>query len=158
MRAIAVDDDTQMHQLLRDSLSIIDADVDLLACASTKASGITLIEQHEPDLLFLDIDLPDGTGFDLLEGLSDYGKYLIIFISGHGEHGRRALEFEALDYLDKPLMIDDLETALERAKRRYEQRNYVERMADIQEAIHNFRQEVLPKRLIVSNSKGFYFL
>jgi len=157
MRAVAIDDDVQMHALLRDMLEMIGAEVEIVATGATVNEGIELINTHQPDLLFLDIDLPDGTGFDILEQI-DFGKFLIIFISGHSQYGRLALQFEALDYLDKPLLADDLENALKRARKRHEGRNYLQRIEDLTYALENYRHQQLPKRLTVSNSEGFHFV
>lgn len=157
MRAVAIDDDEQMHKLLADMLELIGAKVDIVGTATQVDTGIEVIEAQQPDLLFLDIELPDGTGFDLLERI-DHGRYLVIFISGHGQYGRRALEFEALDYLDKPLRASDLSGALLRARRRFEQRNYAQRIEDLNVALQNFQEQKLPTRLTVSNSDGIYVI
>lgn len=155
MRAVAIDDDEQMHELLASMLELIGAEVEIVGTATQVETGIQVVEETAPDLLFLDIELPDGTGFDLLERI-DYGKYLIIFISGHSEHGRRALEFEALDYLDKPLRSTGLAGALLRARRRFEQRNYAQRVEDLNQALRNYREDKQPTRLTVSNSDGVH--
>lgn len=157
MRAIIVDDDPNMHEVLPAILKEVAANIEVVNNAMNLADGVKVIKQDAPDLLFLDIDLGDGTGFDLLEQL-DYGKYLIIFISGHSQYGRRALEFEALAYLDKPLRARDLLTSIERAARRYELRNYEERIADLTIALENYQERKLPNRLTIHNDTGYHFL
>ncbi len=157
MRAIIVDDDPNMHDVLPAILKEVAADIEVVNGAMNLQSGLEIIEKEAPDLLFLDIDLGDGTGFELLEQL-DYGKYLIIFISGHSQYGRRALEFEALAYLDKPLRALDLVKSIELAARRHEFRNYQERMADLAMALDNFKQKKLPTRLTIHNDSGYHFL
>ena len=135
----------------------ISPEVDIVGTATSVETGVERIGEDAPDVLFLDIDLPDGTGFDLLEHI-DHGKYLIIFISGYSEFGRRALEFEALDYLDKPLRATDLSAALLRARRRFEQRTYAQRIEDLTRALDNYREEKRPTRLTISNNKGIHFV
>ncbi|MFK8164154.1 MAG: LytR/AlgR family response regulator transcription factor [Lewinella sp.] len=157
MRAIIVDDDPNMHEVLPAILKEVAADIEVVNNAMSLAAGVKVIKEDVPDLLFLDIDLGDGTGFDLLEQL-DYGKYLIIFISGHSQYGRRALEFEALAYLDKPLRATELISSLERAARRYEFRNYEERIADLSIALENYHEQKLPSRLTIHNDTGYHFL
>ncbi|MTB49983.1 LytTR family DNA-binding domain-containing protein [Lewinella sp. W8] len=158
MRAVAIDDDIKMHRLLQFMLREIDADLDLVGTAVSVDSGVALIEQEQPDLLLLDIELENGrTSFDILQQI-DSGKYLIIFISGHNQYGQLALRFEALDYLDKPIKSQDLFEAIVRAKRRFSQRNAQERLADLEEAMANFQQQKLPTRLTVSTSEGIFFL
>jgi two-component system LytT family response regulator len=158
MRAVAIDDDVKMHRLLGKMLKLTDADVEIVGTATSVDTGVALIETKEPDLLFLDIELEDGgTGFDVLRRV-DAEKYLIIFISGHNQYGQMALRFEALDYLDKPLKSTDLAGAITRARLRFAQRNAEERLADLEEAISNFREQKLPTRLTVSTGKGIFFL
>ncbi|NJC27626.1 LytR/AlgR family response regulator transcription factor [Neolewinella antarctica] len=157
MRAVAIDDDPRMHRLLGQMLKLTNAGVDLVATATSVAGGVAVIEREAPDLLFLDIELGDGTGFDLLEQI-DAGRYLIIFISGHSQYGRLALTFEALDYLDKPLKSTDLAEALLKARRRFAQRNADERLKDLTVALQNFRNTQLPTRLTISNSEGIFFV
>lgn len=157
MRAVTIDDDEQMHGLLANMLELIGADVEIVASATEVKSGVEVIRKYAPDLLFLDIELPDGTGFDLLENV-DYGNYLIIFISGHSEHGRRALAFEALAYLDKPLRATALSTALVRANRRFRQRNSEQRAEDMRALLKNYREGNRPTRLTVSNSDGIHYV
>jgi two-component system LytT family response regulator len=157
MRAIIVDDDPNMHEVLPAILKEVAADIEVVNNAMSLAAGLKVIKEDAPDLLFLDIDLGDGTGFELLEQL-DYGKYLIIFISGHSQYGRRALEFEALAYLDKPLRATELISSIERAARRYEFRNYEERIADLSIALNNYNEQKLPTRLTIHNDTGYHFL
>jgi len=157
MRAVTIDDDQQMHELLANMLELIGAEVDIVGTGTTVEKGVEVIEKEEPDLLFLDIDLPDGTGFDLLAKI-DFGKYLIIFISGYSNFGRRAFEFEALDYLDKPLRAVDLSKALLRARRRFEQRRYPQRVEDLKMLLKSYREETCPTRLTISNSQGVHVL
>jgi len=157
MRAIIVDDEPNMHDVLPAILELIGAEVTIIGNAYNVASARTVITANKPDLLFLDIDMPDGTGFDLLE-LIDAGNYLIIFISAHSEFGRRALEFEALAYLDKPPKATDLAKALKLAAERHELRNYAERISDLTEVLANYREERLPSRLTIANSEGIHFI
>lgn len=157
MRAVTIDDDHNMHLLLANALELVAPDVELVGKASNVTKGVALIKEQKPDLLFLDIEMPDGTGFDLLEQI-DFANYLIIFISGHGEYGRMALDFEALAYLDKPLLPEDLAKAIHRARRRHELRTYEERMSDLSRALYNFQHQQRPDRLTVSNAEGLHFI
>ncbi|SER26190.1 LytR/AlgR family response regulator transcription factor [Neolewinella agarilytica] len=157
MRAVAVDDDENMHSLLASLLEHLNAEVDLVGTATTVKDGVRVIQEQKPDLLFLDIELPDGTGFDLLD-LLHASDYMIVFISGHGQYGRAALDFQALIYIDKPLRASYLKEALDRARQQFRLRNPQERTDDIEEAGKNFRSGDLPTMYSVSNSDGFYFV
>jgi two-component system LytT family response regulator len=80
--------------------------------AGTVAEGVALIKQHQPDVLLLDINLPDGTGFDLLEQLDHCPA--VIFTTAYDEYAVRAFEQNALDYLLKPISQQRFNQALEK--------------------------------------------
>jgi two-component system LytT family response regulator len=157
MRAVSVDDVDSMHGYLENLLKLVGADVELVGKAATVAEGIRVIEETKPDLLFLDIELPDGTGFDLLDCLNAE-DYLIVFISGQDGHARAAMDFQALIYIDKPLRASFLKEALRRARFQYNLRNPTERKIDMQKASETFRSKEPPTVYTVSNSEGFHFL
>lgn len=157
MRAVAIDDIEEMHEVLANLLKLIDAEVDLVGTATTVAEGVAKVDELKPNILFLDIDLPDGDGFDVLSQVS-YRDFLTIFITGRNDYAIRAFEFQALDYLEKPLDSRRLEQALNWAKQRLEMSSAAERMADMEAASASFRGGELPSRLKVANSEGVHFL
>lgn len=87
--------------------------VKLVGSAGTAAEAIQLIEERAPDLLLLDIQLPDGTGFDILQRFWP-PKFKVIFLTSYREHAIRAIKYGAFDYLLKPLDPLELEHALQR--------------------------------------------
>lgn len=157
MRAVSVDDVDSMHSLLANLLNLVGTDIELVGKAATVEEGIRVIEETKPDLLFLDIELPDGTGFDLLDCLNAE-DYLIVFISSQDGHARAAMDFQALIYIDKPLRASSLKEALRRARFQYNLRNPEERKEDFKKASETFRSEEPPRVYTVSNSEGFHFL
>ncbi|MGE4488856.1 MAG: LytR/AlgR family response regulator transcription factor [Kiritimatiellales bacterium] len=112
MNCIIIEDEETGRAQLRNFIEEIDG-LTLLGEAADCASGLTLISAHpETDLIFLDIELTDGTGFDLIEQITDPPK--IIFITNYEAYALRAFEINALDYIQKPLTRARLESALER--------------------------------------------
>ena len=83
------------------------------------------ILQHKPDLVFLDIEMPGMTGFDLLEMLGDT-KIGVIFVTAHNHYALQAIQFSALDYLLKPVNPLQLKTSIEKAKVRLKETNYAQ--------------------------------
>lgn len=90
-------------------------DLIVVGTCGSVAEARVLIPATRPDLLLLDIQLPDGTGFDLLQSLGKI-SFHIIFVTAFNEHGIKAIKYGALDYLLKPVDEDDLDKALEKAK------------------------------------------
>ena len=89
--------------------------VDVVGVADGVASGIECIHQYNPDLVMLDIRMQDGTGFDLLKEIGSL-TFQLIFTTAYDEYAVKAFKFSAVDYLLKPIDIEELEAAIERVK------------------------------------------
>ncbi len=122
MRVIIIDDEERARQSLVDLLRISNNDIEVIAEADSVRAGIEAIHDQNPELLLLDINMPDGTGFDLLKQLDNI-DFQIIFITAYEEYAVRAFEFSAIDYLLKPVDPLKLTDAIEKAKQAVEQRN-----------------------------------
>ncbi|MGB3545783.1 MAG: LytTR family DNA-binding domain-containing protein [Saprospiraceae bacterium] len=114
MTAILVDDLPQAMRLLESDLKELYPSLRIIGRAEGVVSAAKLLRKQEPDLLFLDIMLGDGTGFDLLEIFPDLRSRLI-FVTASNEHAIRAFRFAAVDYLLKPVNPDELRDAVDRA-------------------------------------------
>lgn len=90
-------------------------EVNILGTAEGVMEGAKLIKKLKPQLLFLDIHMGDGDGFDLLEIIEDE-KVMVIFTTASKEHAVKAFRFKALDYLLKPVAAEQLEQAISKAK------------------------------------------
>lgn len=157
MKTIIIDDNTYFLNELQTLLTTEHPDIELLDTAGTVADGSKLIEEyHEQlDFVFLDIELPDGTGFDILEALEEL-DLLVIFITAKNEYAERAFDFEALHYLTKPLDAGRLSNAIERAKNRTdERREYKERLRRVSA---NFREKKLPSRMAIKAARHTDFV
>lgn len=112
MKVIIVEDSRLARAELKDLLSH-HPNIELVAEAADVASALEAIENHKPDLLLLDIHLPDGDGFDLLEQCNWTPR--VIFTTAYDQHALRAFEVNALDYLLKPITQEALGRALDKA-------------------------------------------
>jgi two-component system, LytTR family, response regulator len=113
MRAMIIDDEPLARRELRRLLAEFPW-VEIVAEASNVTEAATAIEAHMPDLLFLDIQMPGGTGFDLLTRLEHVPR--VIFTTAYDNHAVQAFEVNALDYLLKPIEPERLAAALARAR------------------------------------------
>ena len=105
----------QAVQLLRTDLQEYCPEVEVIGDAEGVVSGARLIKEQKPNLLFLDIQLKDGTGFDLLEILPDSLDFQVIFTTVSDAHAIRAFRYAAIDYLLKPLDPEELQEAVQKA-------------------------------------------
>lgn len=101
MKAIIVDDEILARERIADLLNQI-IDIEILKQCSNGKSAVSAINDMKPDLLFLDIDMKDMSGFQVLEQIEIDPKPIIIFITAHDQYALKAFEFEALDFLLKP--------------------------------------------------------
>lgn len=115
LKAIIVDDEKDARTNTINMVNTYCSNVQVLATAHNVASGVLAIKEHKPDLVLLDIDMPDGTGFDLLRQLMPI-NFMVIFITAHAEHAITAIKFNALDFLVKPLDVEDFLLALNKAE------------------------------------------
>ena len=115
IRAVLVDDTRLARSELRTLLSS-HSDVEIVGEADDVGSGLEAVRRLQPDLVLLDIQMPSGTGFDLLDALD--AAPLVVFTTAYDEHAVRAFEANALDYLVKPVAPARLAAALERVRDR----------------------------------------
>ena len=113
MRTLIIDDTRMARQELRFLLKNY-PEVEVIGEASQAEEALTQIHLHKPDLLFLDIQMPGKNGFELLEMLDEVP--LVIFTTAYDEFALRAFEYNALDYLQKPIKDERLQKALNKIK------------------------------------------
>lgn len=115
LKCVAIDDEPNNLELLSNLIRLHGGNTDLCATAGSVESGCLAISEHKPDLVFLDIEMPDGTGFDLLKRLGKI-DFKVIFITVHAQYAIDAFRYCALDYLLKPLSPAHFIAALEKAR------------------------------------------
>ena len=115
LRAVVIDD---IETIRKRHITIIKAscpNISIIGQADSVESGIKLITQLSPDIVFLDVEMPDGTGFDLLQKLKPL-QFKVIFITGYEDFAIRAFRFSAIDYLLKPLDAKHVIEAVKKAE------------------------------------------
>lgn len=115
MRSVIIEDENRNRIVLESLLETYCQDVEVIGHADGVGSGLKLINETDPDLIFMDIRIIGGTGFDILEKL-DTIHAKIIFITAYDQYAFKAFKFSAIDYLLKPIDIDELKRAVQRAK------------------------------------------
>lgn len=150
-KAIIIDDENRTRDLIAKMVNSFELGIEAIAAGENVASGIKAIEEHNPDVVFLDIQMPDGTGFDVLKGLNSK-NFEVIFITAHEEFAIKAIKFSALDYLLKPVDPIELKNALVKALKTIE-----EKKEDIQfEALHNNLQPNQKRRLVLKTAESVH--
>lgn len=114
MKAILIDDEPHNLSNLRSLLATYCPSVEVCAVALDAEEGKKALSKHQPDLLFLDIQMPEQNGFELLHSLAEY-DFEVIFVTAYDQYAIQAMRFSAVDYLLKPVAISELQSAVERA-------------------------------------------
>jgi len=116
MKVVIIEDEKGAVNILKYLLKTINKDMNIVGVAEGVTEAYTIIQQKQPDLVFLDIKLKDGSAFDLLKMFNEI-NFWIIFTTAYNDFAIKAFKFSAIDYLLKPIDIIDLKEAINRAKK-----------------------------------------
>ena len=108
---IIIDDEQNARENLKLILEDFCPEVTILAEAGSAEEARVLIDKHNPQLLFLDINMPNEDGFELLDSIENK-NFSVIFITAHNQFALKALKAGAIDYIEKPIDIEDLQIAV----------------------------------------------
>ena len=157
MRALIVDDEPVARQVLREELAALS--VEIAGEAENGESALLQILSGKPDVVFLDIQMPVMSGFELLGHLNGEHVPAIVMVTAYDQHAIQAFEAGAMDYLLKPVSQQRLSLALERVKRLLRSPvQAAEKLAQLQELAPVSRSEVPKLRKIVGKIGQEYFL
>lgn len=154
IKAIIIEDEKPLADYLREVILEVDPTIEIAGQYYDVSPGIKAIEEHHPQLVFLDIMLPEGSGFDVLDALPHRSPE-VIFVTAHDSFWQQAFDYAAIGYLLKPVYKPALETALSNARKRIEA-GTADQLASVLEKIFPGRQE-LPGKLAIPTDKGYRF-
>lgn len=125
LRTIIVEDEANSREILRNYLAKYTKGIKLLGEASNISEGLELIGEHQPDLVFLDVEMPFGNAFDLLDKVPNR-TFETVFVTAYNQYAMDALNNHAAYYLMKPINIDELVKAVDYVKEIKEKENALE--------------------------------
>lgn len=115
IRTVVVDDEQHSRDVICNILKDHCSDIEIVATADSVNTASYIIRTRKPDLVFLDVELGDGSGFDLFDEFKN-PAFKVIFITAFSEYAVRAFRFSAVDYLLKPIEVRELQEAIEKVK------------------------------------------
>jgi two-component system, LytTR family, response regulator len=154
IKAILIDDELNSLQNLQQKLEGFCPDVMIIAVTQKPEEGILLIRQHQPDVVFLDIEMPRMSGFRMLEELGEY-DFDIIFTTAYNHYSVDAIRISAFDYLVKPIGIEDLQQAVERLIKSLN-RQTKEKIDILKKSLSDNRSQ--EDKIAISTSEGIEFI
>ncbi len=144
IRTILIDDERLNILTLRSLLAKHFPNVEIIGTGSNVAEGVKIINETEPDLVFLDISMPDGDGFDVLT-LAEHRTFEVIFTTAHDQYAVKAFDYSAIHYLLKPIEFAELNKAMERYKSVRKQGTLSARLSVLKDNLQNkFHKIIVP--------------
>ena len=122
LKSIIIDDEPKNNRILRTLLQSYCPQINVTAEATDFEQAFSIIENEKPELLFLDIEMPYGNAFDFLEKIMPV-QFEIIFVTAFNEYALKAFKYSALDYILKPVGIEELKNAIAKAEQKIQQKN-----------------------------------
>lgn len=155
IKTIIVEDEEKSLYVLQELISQLATDLAVCGTASHTDSAVQLIETNAPDLVFLDVRIGDGTGFDVLRKLA-HRNFELIFFTAYNNYALDAFRFAAIDYLLKPIGIQEFEEAVERVRKRLIEKKH---KYSIEALLHNLAQQSgQHKKINIATLNGYEFI
>lgn len=155
IKTVIVDDESRSRETIFELLKMYCDNVEVVDQAEDVKTGLLSIRKHNPDLVLLDIKMPDGTGFDLVRQIEQV-NFKIIFITAYEEYAIKAFKFSALDYLLKPIDPEELTLAISKVSDTLHNENLTARITDFMTYIDHFRKHSDGKKIILKTSENIY--
>ena len=154
IKAVLIDDEKNTLELLEWQLENYCTQIEIVALCGSADEGIVAIQQHLPQLVFLDIEMPRKNGFEVLLAFPD-PPFEVIFTTAYDQFALKAFKFAALDYLLKPIDVNDLQTAVERFEKLHRQRDFKQQL---QLLLQQYQQPGnLPGKIPLATQEGIFF-
>jgi two-component system LytT family response regulator len=155
IKAIIIEDEKMSRETLYRLLEKYCPTVEVVAEADGYRKGMEEIRKHHPDVIFLDIQMPDGSGFRLLEELEKI-DFEIIFTTAFDQFAIKAIKYSALDYLLKPIIPQDLMEAIQRVEKKKAENIRMKNMAVIPDGMK--MQEERSHKIVLSTSEMLHVI
>jgi len=149
MRTIIIEDESKAISALKEELQYNCPEIELVDVAQNIKDAIVKIQQHKPDLVFLDIQLQDGLGFEIFRDLETI-DFNVIFTTAYSEYAVSAIKIGALDYLLKPIDSEELRLAVNKAIKQ----NQTEMTTKVKSLLANETKNTSEKRITLQTSEG----
>ncbi|WP_243471795.1 LytR/AlgR family response regulator transcription factor [Winogradskyella sp. MH6] len=153
MKAIIIDDEKRARHLLSNLITEHCSSIEEIYEASDLKSGVDLIKTEHPDIVFLDIEMPNQSGLDILEYFPNQIDFKIIFVTAYNQYAIEAFKLSAVDYLLKPVDITELKEAVIKAKEAIEANNLSGQLNKLRDSLRQLSMD----KIALEIPKGILF-
>lgn len=155
MRILIIDNEKEVRELLKDLIDAIAPNEHHIDEAEGVTSGLLKINTFKPEVVFLDIEMGDGTGFDLINKLT-HPKFQLIFTTAHNQYAVQAFKCCAIDYLLKPINLIELENSLQKASNAINNHYLSKQLTVLMQQLST--KEISEKQIVLKDSEARYFV
>ena len=153
LKTLIIDDEKSGREIVTNLLTQYCPNISIIGEAESVQSGILAINQLKPQLVMLDVNMQDGTGFDLLKQVQQK-DFKVIFVTAFQDYAIKAFQFSAIDYLLKPVSVDNLINAVNKAEEQIERGDLELKLSSL---LMNINQtSVEPKKIILKTAERIY--
>ncbi len=154
IRSIIIDDEQHCIKALLSDLQKHCSSIEVVEACSSAKEGMMAIKKLNPDLVFLDVEMPWMNGFEMLEILGEI-NFCIIFTTAHDEFAAKAFRISAVDYLLKPIDANDLKAAVQKVEKKMEEGSSVQHISNL---LRNMRQNSAEQKIALPQREGYEFV
>ncbi len=154
IKAVLIDDEANNNESLNSLIGKYCPTVKVVGMANNIESGVLLINETLPEIVFLDVEMPFGNGFDLLNKLAPI-NFAVIFVTAFDKYAINAIKYSALDYILKPVDIQELKAAVEKAISNYQKTDHNKRVDNL--LFNMTTRKSLTHKVALSSQQGLLF-
>lgn len=155
LRAVIVEDERHSRETLKNLLEEFCVDITVIGTAANVNDAVKTIKELKPDVVFLDIELQTGTGFDVL-GQVSHLNFEVIFTTAFEQYAIKAIKFSSLDYLLKPIDLDELQRAVNKAQTKKNKAVYKKQLETLMLNLKSQKPNL--NKICLATSDGFEFI
>jgi two-component system LytT family response regulator len=154
IRSIIIDDEQHCIRALLNDMQKNCPSVEIIDTCSSAKEGIMAIKKLNPDLIFLDVEMPWMNGFEMLEVLGEI-NFSIIFTTAHDEFAAKAFRISAVDYLLKPIDANDLKAAVQKVEKKMDEGSSLQHISNL---LRNMKQPGAEQKIALPQREGYEFV
>ena len=155
LKVVIVEDEKHSRETLKSLLEEFCKDVKVIATAESVPEAVKVLSVYSPDVVFLDIELQSGEGFDILNQIQD-PSFEIIFTTAFEKYAIKAIKFSSLDYLLKPIDLDELKQAIEKARSRMDTNVYRQQIETLMQNLGRTHHK--QEKICLATTAGMEFI